>query len=92
MLATRKLPFRVVAIDPAQPRREKMKIIYAAIDASGKGGGEFVVASIEEAKAAVSMWTKGVGCTAVLEVSIRISTNHSVNETRFDRLWETIAP
>ena len=69
MLATRKLPFRVVAIDPTESRREKMKAIYGVIDEAGKGSGEFVVTSIEEAKTTVNEWTNGVGCSAVLEAS-----------------------
>ena len=69
MLATRKLPFKVVAIDPVDSRREKMKAVYAAIDEEGKGSGEFVVLSIEEAKSRIETWTHGVGCTAILEAS-----------------------
>lgn len=67
--ATRQLPFRIIAIDPVESRREKMKAVYAAIDASGKGTGEFIVQSIEEAKLTIQKLTSGVGCTAVLEVS-----------------------
>jgi hypothetical protein len=63
-------PFRIVAIDPLEARREKMKAIYAAIDEGGKGTGEFVVLSIEEAKKKVEEWTAGIGCTAVLEVGL----------------------
>lgn len=69
MLATRGLSYRVVAIDPVEERREKMMAIYSAIDESGKGSGEFVAKSIEDAKATVATWTKGVGCTAIMEVS-----------------------
>ncbi|KAF8798824.1 hypothetical protein BYT27DRAFT_7121893 [Phlegmacium glaucopus] len=67
-LATRQLPFRIVAIDPLEARREKMKAIYAAIDEGGKGTGEFTALPIEEAKEKVKEWTRGIGCTAVLEV------------------------
>jgi len=67
-LATRQAPFRIVAIDLLEARREKMKAVYEAIDEGGKGTGEFVVLSIEEAKAKVKEWTAGIGCTAVLEV------------------------
>jgi hypothetical protein len=66
--STRQVPFRIVAIDPLEARREKMKAIYAAIDEGGKGTGEFVVLAIEEAKEKVKEWTAGIGCTAVLEV------------------------
>ena len=69
-LATRQLPFRIVAIDLLEARREKMKAVYAAIDEGGKGMGEFVVLSIEEAKGKVKEWTQGIGCTAVLEVGV----------------------
>lgn len=69
-LATRQLPFRIVAIDPLEARREKMKAVYAAIDEGGKGMGEFAVLSIEEAKEKVKEWTEGIGCTAVLEVGV----------------------
>ncbi|TFK40676.1 alcohol dehydrogenase [Crucibulum laeve] len=67
-LATRKAPFRIIAIDPLETRREKMKAVYNAISDSGKGNGEFIVQSIEESKEAVKKWTGGVGATAVLEV------------------------
>ncbi|KAF9463023.1 alcohol dehydrogenase [Collybia nuda] len=67
-LATRRLPFRIVAIDPIESRREKMKAVYAAIGESGKGSGQFIVHSIEDAKLIVKDWTGGIGCTAVLEV------------------------
>lgn len=68
VLATRKIPFRLVAIDPVEPRREKMKAVYKTIDAEGKGTGDFAVLPIDEAKAKVEEWTNGVGATAVLEV------------------------
>lgn len=71
VVATRQLPFRIVAIDPIEARREKMKAVYAAIDAGGKGTGEFTVCSIDESKDKVKEWTAGVGCTAVLEVRAR---------------------
>jgi len=68
MLATRQMVFRIVAIDLLEARREKMKAIYAAIDPSGKGTGEFVVASVNESPEIVKKWTDGVGCNCVLEV------------------------
>ena len=71
VVATRQLPFRIVAIDPIEARREKMKAIYTAIDVGGKGTGEFAVCSIDEARDKVKEWTAGIGCTAVLEVRIR---------------------
>ena len=71
--STRKVPFRVVAVDPLEARREKMKAIYGAIDEGGKGTGEFVVLPIEEAKEKVKEWTAGIGCTAVLEVGLSYS-------------------
>ncbi|KAG6878091.1 hypothetical protein C0993_012418 [Termitomyces sp. T159_Od127] len=67
-LAARKAAFRIVAIDLLESRREKMKVVYDAIDASGKGTGEFVVLSLDDAKAYVNRTTGGIGCTAVLEV------------------------
>lgn len=67
-LAARQLPFRIVAIDLLEARREKMKAVYATIDEGGKGTGEFVVLSIEEGKEKIKEWTQGIGCTAVLEV------------------------
>ena len=81
-LATRQLPFRIVAIDPLEARRKKMKAVYAAIDEGGKGTGEFVVLSIEEAKEKVKEWTAGIGCTAVLEVR----SSHGIG--RYDLLME----
>lgn len=67
-LSTRDLPFRVIATDLVEARRDKMKSVYAAIDESGRGKGEFAVYSVEETKAKVKEWTNGHGCTAVLEV------------------------
>ncbi|KJA17432.1 hypothetical protein HYPSUDRAFT_46363 [Hypholoma sublateritium FD-334 SS-4] len=67
-LSTRQLPYRIVAIDLVESRRDKMKAVYAAVGADGKGNGEFVVCSVEEAKIQVKEWTNGVGCTAVLEI------------------------
>jgi hypothetical protein len=69
MLATRKLPFKIIAIDPVEARREKMNYIYAKIDVSGRGSGQFLTKSIEEAGETVKEWTNGVGCTSVLEVT-----------------------
>ncbi|KAF9496077.1 hypothetical protein BDN71DRAFT_1390339 [Pleurotus eryngii] len=68
VLARRQLPYRIVAIDPLEARREKMKAVYDKIGSDGKGQGEFAVASIDEAKALVQTLTGGVGCTAVLEI------------------------
>lgn len=68
VLATRKIPFRIVAVDPNESRREKMKALYDIIDAEGKGNGKFAVLPIDEAKVKVAEWTDGVGATAVLEV------------------------
>jgi hypothetical protein len=68
MLATRRLPFKIIAIDPVEARREKMNCICAKIDPSGRGLGQFVTKSIDEARDTVAEWTKGVGCTSVLEV------------------------
>ncbi|EAU85885.1 alcohol dehydrogenase [Coprinopsis cinerea okayama7 len=72
-VSTGKIPFRIIAIDPNAARREKMKVVYDTIDASGKAGGEFSVLSIDEAKAKAKEWTNGVGCTAVLEVVGNVS-------------------
>jgi hypothetical protein len=69
MLSTRQMAFRILGIDLNIIRREKMMAVYAAIDPSGKGTGEFVVASADESKEIVKKWTDGVGCNAVLEVS-----------------------
>lgn len=79
-LATARQPFRIVAVDPLEARREKMKAIYAAIDEGGKGTGEFVVLPIEEAKEKVKEWTAGIGCTAVLEVGL----SHSFGRLTYD--------
>ena len=73
LATTPQVSFRIVAVDPLEARREKMKAIYAAIDEGGKGLGEFVVLSIEEAKEKVKEWTAGIGCTAVLEVGLSYS-------------------
>ncbi len=73
LLSTGQYPFRVVAIDPIESRREKMEAVYSKISADGKGSGEFIVASIEDAKTKVQAWTSGVGCTAVLEARLKSS-------------------
>ncbi|KAI0947545.1 hypothetical protein AcW1_009273 [Taiwanofungus camphoratus] len=62
------LEYRIVAIDPVESRRQKMDTIYAALDESGKGTGQFSVASIEHGKKIVEEWTGGGGCNAILEV------------------------
>ncbi|KAJ3935115.1 MAG: chaperonin 10-like protein [Lentinula lateritia] len=68
-LVQKGLPYRIVAIDINQSRREKMEKVYEAIGSDGKGqNGEFVVQSLEEAKETVAKWTGDVGCTGVLEV------------------------
>ncbi|KAE9405739.1 alcohol dehydrogenase [Gymnopus androsaceus JB14] len=68
-LARRDLPYRVVAIDLNESRREKMKKVYETIHPDGKGSkGEFVVQGFEDAKATVAKWTGGVGCTSIMEV------------------------
>ncbi|KAI3618141.1 alcohol dehydrogenase [Moniliophthora roreri] len=61
------VPYRIVAIDPLESRREKAKMIYSLIT-QDKGRNEFVVQSIDDAKYTVKEWTTGTGCTAVLEV------------------------
>jgi threonine dehydrogenase-like Zn-dependent dehydrogenase len=68
MLATRQAKFKIVAIDLLEPRRKKAQAFYDAIHPSGRGSGEFVVASAEEAKQIASEWTGGVGLNGVLEV------------------------
>ncbi|EKM79356.1 hypothetical protein AGABI1DRAFT_113930 [Agaricus bisporus var. burnettii JB137-S8] len=73
ILATRNIPFRIVAIDPNEARREKVKAVYDAIGPDGKGTGEFAALSIDEAKIKVNEWTNGVGATAVLEVVGNVS-------------------
>ncbi|KZP26293.1 hypothetical protein FIBSPDRAFT_351234 [Athelia psychrophila] len=73
MLATGKTSFNIVAIDLVEARRKKMEVVYAAIDASGKGSGDFVTASPDEAKDIVKKWTNGVGCNTVLEVVGHVS-------------------
>ncbi|KAJ3913655.1 chaperonin 10-like protein [Lentinula edodes] len=68
-LVQKGLPYRIVAIDINQSRREKMEKVYEAIGSDGKGqNGEFVVQGLEEAKETVAKWTGDVGCTGVLEV------------------------
>ncbi|KAJ3566113.1 hypothetical protein NP233_g7203 [Leucocoprinus birnbaumii] len=67
-LATRNVPFQLVAVDPNESRRQKMMTVYKTIDAAGKGSGTFVVLSIDEARTQVKEMTNGVGATAILEV------------------------
>ncbi|PPR07111.1 hypothetical protein CVT24_010947 [Panaeolus cyanescens] len=68
LVATKGIPYRIVAIDPVESRREKVKAVYDSIGDDGKGRGEFVVLGIDAAKEQVKAWTKGTGCNAVLEV------------------------
>jgi threonine dehydrogenase-like Zn-dependent dehydrogenase len=88
VLATRKIPFRIVAIDPIQSRREKMQAVYNTIDKAGKGTGDFAVLPIEEAKVKVEEWTGGVGATAVLEVSFRYLLRKTATIRRFAGSWK----
>ena len=67
-LATRKVSYRIVAVDRLPTRREKMKAVFSAIAPSGKGNGEFVVVDMNGANALVKEWTGSLGCNAVLEV------------------------
>ncbi|KAK0464703.1 chaperonin 10-like protein [Desarmillaria tabescens] len=69
-LGKRQLPsgFRIVAVDPVESRRNKMRSIYSKISDSEVRPEAFMVRSIEEAKETVQAWTSGVGCSAVLEV------------------------
>lgn len=66
--ATKRIPYRIVAVDPVDSRREKMKAVFDSIGEDGKGNGEFIVLPIDKAKEQVKAWTNGIGCTAVLEV------------------------
>ncbi|KAJ3501511.1 hypothetical protein NLJ89_g9307 [Agrocybe chaxingu] len=68
LLSTRQIPYKFVAVDPLESRREKVTAVYKTIDAAGKGNGEFAACSTDEAKDKVKEWTGDVGCTAVLEV------------------------
>lgn len=68
-VATKRIPYRIVAVDPVDSRREKMKAVFDSIGEDGKGNGEFIVLPIDKAKEQVKAWTNGIGCTAVLEVS-----------------------
>ena len=73
MLYTRDVDFRVVAVDPTESRREKVKAIYAKVsNAYGKlRSGHLEVSDIEASKDIVTNWTEGLGCNSVLEVSAR---------------------
>jgi threonine dehydrogenase-like Zn-dependent dehydrogenase len=65
------LKYRIVAIDLLEGRREKMKVVYDRVmqnEADKKQFGELVVLPPDEAKAKITEWTNGVGCTGVLEV------------------------
>ncbi|KAJ7639090.1 alcohol dehydrogenase [Roridomyces roridus] len=62
MLASKELPFQIIAIDPVEDRRAKAMAIYNKIDTAGKGKGTFETCDIEQAK------KRCVGCSAVLEV------------------------
>ncbi|KAK0244396.1 alcohol dehydrogenase [Armillaria nabsnona] len=70
-LGKRQLPsgYRIVAVDPIESRRNKMRSIYSKVcDSEVQSRDVFAVQSIEEAKETVQAWTSGVGCSAVLEV------------------------
>lgn len=60
--------YEVVAIDPLDSRRLKMKNIYAALGHCDRGLGNFTVASIEDGKKTILESTNGALCNAVLEV------------------------
>ncbi|OJT13566.1 hypothetical protein TRAPUB_9882 [Trametes pubescens] len=65
---SQRLVYQVIAIDPLEPRRSKMQAVYDVIESSGKGGGRFAIASVEDGKKLALEWTAGAGCNAVLEV------------------------
>lgn len=60
----------IIAIDPVDSRRSKMEAVYNTLDHNGKSSGQFVVTSIEGGKETVAELTGGLGCNAVLEVTI----------------------
>ncbi|EPQ52406.1 hypothetical protein GLOTRDRAFT_14790, partial [Gloeophyllum trabeum ATCC 11539] len=68
LLAKSDVAFKIVAIDPIEERRKKIKEVYRAVDARDRGRGTFEVASIEDGKKTVHQWTNGTGCNAVLEI------------------------
>ncbi|KAF9235180.1 chaperonin 10-like protein [Melanogaster broomeanus] len=70
MLYAKDIDFRIVAIDPTEARRTKVEAIYAKISqAQGEQRkGHLEVSDIAASKDLVSVWTKGAGCNAVLEV------------------------
>ncbi|TRM59451.1 chaperonin 10-like protein [Schizophyllum amplum] len=72
MLASRRIPYVVVAIDPNPLRRQKMEAILAALGPDGKGNGKVFVKSIEDAKDLVQKELE-VGCSAVLEIVGNVS-------------------
>jgi len=68
VLATRKVSYRIIAVDRLPSRREKMMDVFSAIGPSGKGNGVFNALDMDGAKAFAKEWTGGLGCNAVLEV------------------------
>ncbi|KAG7439202.1 GroES-like protein [Guyanagaster necrorhizus] len=62
--------FKIIAVDPIESRRNKMRSIYFEISDLGVSQEIFVVQSIEEVKETVHTWTSDVGCSAVLEVVV----------------------
>lgn len=63
-----RIPYRVVTVDPNESRRDKMQKIATNLSLSQLG--TIRVADIPEATQIVGEWTAGIGCNAVLEVSI----------------------
>lgn len=69
--------YRVVAIDPVEARRDKMKAVFKAINA-GIQAESFSVEDISNAREVVNAWTEGIGCNAVLEVSVLCRYSNAV--------------
>lgn len=65
VVRTKGIQYQVVAVDPNESRRFKMKKIAKAIGALPES---FQVADIPQAKEIVNEWTTGIGCNAILEV------------------------
>lgn len=72
MLYMRDIEFRILAIDPTEIRRKKMEAIYATVSEAyvNQRIGHLEVSDIAESKNVITTWTEGIGCNAVLEVSV----------------------
>ena len=85
------MDYHIIAIDPLQSRRDKLKEILKVIE-NGKLDNRVAVHDIEAGETVVKECTGEIGCNAVLEVSTHGPASHQIAEVSCYRLWAITAP